>query len=437
VTGDIVQGVPLDGGDAEQALEQQYREAEDFLTSLADRFLKGDRSRVVVLPGNHDVSLPRALSALERVGPEEPHSPHELASQMMEPTSDLRWSWKDLAFFIVRDRSLYDSRLQHFADFYSRFYSGQRRYSTDPAQQCDFFDYPEFGITVVAFSSCYNNDPFNLQGYIHPDCIAAVGNELRNIRFHGRLLVAAYHHSTSGPPLRTDYMDADVLQNLLDCGFTLALHGHQHRQDIVDHRFALDPEQRLTMVAAGTLCGGPGALASGQRRGYNVIEINPTTCRCVIHPRRMHNDTFAAPIWGPDRGPLYPEGNATVKLWKHARVAKAQIRDLLSEGEELLRARRYDEVIAKLGPVASTESLARPFLLVALGHAGDDELTVSLLYPPRSVAEGILLAAALWSLQHLEQLGEMLRMPMFVNSDDPAARIVRDKYTPRLRVPND
>jgi 3',5'-cyclic AMP phosphodiesterase CpdA len=35
----------------------QYKEAEEFISQLADSFVGGDRQRVVVIPGNHDVSL--------------------------------------------------------------------------------------------------------------------------------------------------------------------------------------------------------------------------------------------------------------------------------------------------------------------------------------------------------------------------------------------
>src|SRR5207249_3959188 len=127
----------------------------------------------------------------------------------------LRWSWTSLTFYVIRRPDVYESRLQHFATFYEQFYGGRRRYSIKAAEQVDFFDYPGLNFTVAAFCSCCNNDPLNTQGLIHPECMARAGTELRQPKYNGRVLAATYHHSTSGPPLHIDYMDADVLQNLL------------------------------------------------------------------------------------------------------------------------------------------------------------------------------------------------------------------------------
>src|SRR5438105_1894721 len=55
VSGDLVQGVTLDSADYPAELEGQYEVAFDLLMELANRFVDGDRSRVVIIPGNHDV----------------------------------------------------------------------------------------------------------------------------------------------------------------------------------------------------------------------------------------------------------------------------------------------------------------------------------------------------------------------------------------------
>src|SRR6266851_2900102 len=89
-----------------------------------------------------------------------------------------------------------DLVLDAFAEFYSTFYNGERSYSLDPAKQTDLFDFPQFGITIVTFSSCYNNDLFNRQGAIHPACIADAGNRLRQAKYANRLRIAVWHHNT-------------------------------------------------------------------------------------------------------------------------------------------------------------------------------------------------------------------------------------------------
>ena len=55
VSGDIVQGIPLGLPDFAKQLAEQYEVAEEFLADLSRRFLGGDRSRVIIVPGNHDI----------------------------------------------------------------------------------------------------------------------------------------------------------------------------------------------------------------------------------------------------------------------------------------------------------------------------------------------------------------------------------------------
>src|SRR2546428_14003341 len=56
VSGDIIQGVRPDAHDADKRLKDQYAEALDFLNRLTGHLLKGDKRRVVIVHGNHDVS---------------------------------------------------------------------------------------------------------------------------------------------------------------------------------------------------------------------------------------------------------------------------------------------------------------------------------------------------------------------------------------------
>ena len=56
-SGDIIRGVGYDAADAGAELQRQYDRAAEFLAELADRLVGGDRERVVIVPGNHDVSF--------------------------------------------------------------------------------------------------------------------------------------------------------------------------------------------------------------------------------------------------------------------------------------------------------------------------------------------------------------------------------------------
>ena len=64
VSGDIVAGARLGHPDYVDALTEQYTMAQDFLVRLTDRLFEGDRTRVVLVPGNHDCCWNTALSGM-------------------------------------------------------------------------------------------------------------------------------------------------------------------------------------------------------------------------------------------------------------------------------------------------------------------------------------------------------------------------------------
>ena len=232
VSGDIIQGIRPDTLDPENALREQYREALDYLVRLTDRFVGGDPNRVIVVPGNHDVSAYHFYESLRRVFIL-PNRKKDLVTQLFSPGSLLRWSWSGFVLYEIANQDLYAQRLAAFAEFYAAFYKGARTYDLDPAKQLDVFDFPAFALTVVGFSSCHNNDPFNRQGAIHPACIADAGTKVRQHSLKDRLRIAVWHHNVEGLPAHSDYMDPDLLQNLIDRGFSLGFHGHQHRSQFL------------------------------------------------------------------------------------------------------------------------------------------------------------------------------------------------------------
>lgn len=64
VCGDIVQGVRSADITRVTEIDTQYGEASDFLTQLCDELVRGDKERVVIVPGNHDVSWPHSENSM-------------------------------------------------------------------------------------------------------------------------------------------------------------------------------------------------------------------------------------------------------------------------------------------------------------------------------------------------------------------------------------
>ena len=109
VSGDVIQGVPLGTEDSATKIEEQYAVAEEFLDELVRRFVDGDRSRLVMVPGNHDVDWNTAYSALEPV--RNGSVPGDLRAELHAEDSLLRWDWKTRSLYRIADPELYEQRL--------------------------------------------------------------------------------------------------------------------------------------------------------------------------------------------------------------------------------------------------------------------------------------------------------------------------------------
>ena len=171
VSGDIIQGVKLGEPDFEAMLTKQYEVAEEFLDELVSRFLDGDRSRLILIPGNHDIDWNTAFASLEPV--EQENRPDNLASLLSKETSEYRWDWKNLKLYQIADPALYARRLEAFWVFFRQFYDGvPGLLRVKPESDANLFSLCDNRIGVVAYNSCHGNDCFAFHGMIRKEVIA-------------------------------------------------------------------------------------------------------------------------------------------------------------------------------------------------------------------------------------------------------------------------
>ena len=430
VSGDIIQGIKVDAQDPDAMLLEQYQEAFEFLSALTDRFVQGDRNRVIVVPGNHDVSAYHFEKSLRRLDIL-PDSKKELVTQLFRPGSLLRWKWSNLELYEIADQTFYAQRLAAFADFYAKFYNGARTYDLDSAKQIDIFDFPAFGLTIAGFSSCYNNDLFNRQGAIHPSCIADAGTKMRNPCLRDRLRIAVWHHNTEGLPGHSDYIDPDVVQNLIDRGFSLGFHGHQHRPQFLDTRFRHGIDRKITVISAGTLCGG---ASFRHGRAYNVIELDTDNRTGRLHVREMQNDNLSLPIWG--QRPLPSSTGAYYEFQfdppPEPGVPINSNTAALIEAQHLYDSGNHRQAADLLIFVSASDPLARPLLLDCLLKLRDMPALIENFDPPASEAEAIHLMDSLWAEGRRDRLREVLKIPLIEETDDQSVIEMREKYAARL-----
>src|SRR5205085_4295758 len=112
VSGDLVYGAKAGSPNFATELTRQYNQAIEILVGIADRLFEGDRSRIILVPGNHDVSYNHVLNASQEIAiPSSGAERDALVTELFKHRSKLRWSWSSLSFRRITDEAMYAGRL--------------------------------------------------------------------------------------------------------------------------------------------------------------------------------------------------------------------------------------------------------------------------------------------------------------------------------------
>lgn len=282
VSGDLIEGARLGSPNYAEELNAQYQEALDLLIELTDYFVNGDRARVILVPGNHDVDWNTAFAAMEQVNV----PPGNLSKNLTEAQTMFRWSWDTQELYRIENPMMYSQRFNHFQELHRKFYElAKFKYEIKAERPWNIFELDQGRIIVCAFNSCLENDCFRDAGTIGHVDLADCHNELLRISAQPSLIIGVWHHDMGGPPQTSDYIDPDVALALIDKGFRLALHGHRHRANIQPYKLTVTDEHRMAILGAGSLCAGPSALPSGSNRQFNLILIDENYLGCTLYVR--------------------------------------------------------------------------------------------------------------------------------------------------------
>ena len=268
VSGDIVQGAASNDNSADQTIREQYDEAQEFLADLATELIDSDRSKVVVVPGNHDVNWRRARQAMRPSS----QCPENIETESTSADSRWRWNWQDTSAYEITDPDCYESRFQQFRDFQAEFYDGLEPNPLHIDHDVVFADSPSLDLAMVGFASWHGNDCFCRVGAIEPSSLSKTRHLLRGSSSLVR--VAVWHHSIEGGPRSNDYMDRGVIERAVDLGFNVILHGHQHSAYATSANVPMLYQQSIAVISAGSFAVGDGQLPMGEKRQFNIVDID-------------------------------------------------------------------------------------------------------------------------------------------------------------------
>jgi hypothetical protein len=412
VSGDLIQGVGLNVPDFENELSAQYDVAHEFLVSLTEWFLGGDRSRVVIVPGNHDIDWNIAFGSMEVVGDDA--MPTNLPGALYEPGSPYRWDWKSRRLYRIRDQASYRRRLAAFWNFFEHFYAGvDGMLRVASWSDANLYSLDSGNIGVAAFNSCAGNDCFAFHGEILREVVAQSYLDLKDLG-PWRLRIAIWHHDVEGPPHRADYMDADIVRGMIGRGFRLGLYGHQHRLQITPQHAHLFDEETMAVASAGSLCAGRWELPTGALRGYSIVEIRDDYAGARVHVREMRfANLFSRAVLQDFEGRSYVDLEWTAPLDAAGRPEDPVVQmraNILCEAEDALRGRNDPREALRLLSTIDLESDAfgRRLLVEAASATGDPLDLPKALGAPQTIEELVLLVDAHLAARQGEKAGSVL-----------------------------
>ncbi|MCY4531197.1 MAG: metallophosphoesterase [Gammaproteobacteria bacterium] len=403
VSGDVIQGHDHDAADPDSDVRSQYAEAGSFLGQLAEEFVGSDRSRVVIVPGNHDVHWSRSRLAMEQLQ----ECPAEIATKSLEPASQLRWSWEDQTAFKITDLTAYDSRLDHFRQFREEFYRDANPNPLKFDHDLFFVEYPDLKMVAAGFPSWHGNDCFCLAGDIAPSALV-LAQQLMADSPHP-IALATWHHSIIGGPRTHDYMDQRIVHRLVDFGFNLGLHGHQHFPDAAPFELRLPNLTSMGVIGAGSLAVGDDQLPMGEQRQFNVITIDPDKETVKVHVRAMsHAGVFAGSHRNDFGGNTYMQIQLPRPPRRHQSTSRVQ---MIDNAITAVRAERFDDAlkaIEEIDPSCSAE--VRAITIAAFEGLGKLTELMEFLDPPKSTDEATKLISLLLDVHRFGDASDVIQV---------------------------
>jgi len=397
VTGDLITGAPIGEVHVSETLTKQYQEAKSFLIRLSQELFDGDLRRIFVVPGNHDVCWQLCRESMEIV---EENGRMDLPNLLEGVNSPYRWAWNDRCLYRIRDFDLYESRLRHFKEFFDGLYEEQDyKFSLEDNDQAINFVTPDGKALFTGFSSVYGNDCYDRRGRISADNVARNGLRLRESALnHIALKIAFWHHSLESSEFGVDHLNrSEVLPLLIDRGYVLGLHGHQHKSGIMSFAYHLDPKRVLPIISCGSLCANPQSIPLGYRRQYNIIEVDEESYSAKIHVREWFGNTsltaarlqeFGGRSWSEVNLPLLRD-----RAQGHIQVLN-DVSDSLDNIELLMREQQFGKAYPLLGELPQNIPIVRRLLTETLHALGRwDELTEVIERPTNQYELGAVVDA--------------------------------------------
>lgn len=428
ISGDLVQGAKLGSPSFAEDMKAQYDVAFEFIDRLCVEIVSGDRSKVVVVPGNHDVCWNTSKASMEQVPTRD--YPKDLKRELSSRDSPYRWSWTERKLYRVADEGLYASRIGAYWDAFETFYNGVGLpLPVDRRRGHHLFNLFGDRALVAAFETTHRNDHLRYEAQLSTGSASKVALHIRAQRLKPELLLAVWHHSVHGAPSQEDYLNIEAIKEMAGLGFQVGFHGHQHHAENTDLSVGTGGGGTMCLISGGSLCAGWQDLPRGVNRQYNIVAFDEDLGAGTLFVREMvEGNQFAARTSGRFLG-----GSVPLKWSSRALAAapskpahEARLREITVAVEEANKKHVSTEetgALLELQPASGT--YPRLVLMRALQIDRNWPKILGEFAPPTTSEEAVTVAEAAYQTQDFDTLSLVLSgglLPADVRGDFIARR---------------
>lgn len=416
VSGDLIEGSKQpDKEDAIEEIKRQYAEVRAFLLNLVGYFLDGDKRRLIIVPGNHDVC--QAISKESMIHDSQPTNQQEAVAKRKDLVNkNNRWNWKDLTYYAIQDSDTYKSRFDLFVEFYNDFFSDLNpvRIWKNPCEEnSQIIDLPDYRICFIEFNSCYRLDHLNDSGEIHPNALTCHQNRITQIYNRGSLIVGVWHHHTSGLPFESNYLDFRILQSMIGMGVRIGLYGHQHVTTILNEYSDLNLKEKILLVSSGSLYGGRNQLVTGCPRQYCLISLKYSIDKVEfkLHVRK-DGSNFDIPNWTV--GTI--GSSASTEAVQNIRLKSLNIEKLISETDSYAQSSKdYEQAYLMMKELMPfNPEVCTVYADKYLHYIDNPDFLISNINPPSSDNEYTYLLSALINKRDVDGISMLMQDDRFI-----------------------
>lgn len=416
ISGDIAEGSKDVGFKAKASIKSQYAEAKVFLEKLTDYFLDGDRSRLVMVPGNHDYCYKDSKESMT-LSPE--INAKDDFNRFKTADPEVRWNWEDKHFYHITNNVPYEARFDLFKEFYNDFYAGIRKLPVDLDRNSYIVELNNYQIAFICFNSCHRLDHLNPMGCICPDAIAQVHPKLVNLKNMGFLLVGVWHHHVSGLPVENNYMDHRILDAMMREDIKMGMFGHQHVSTAIQEYSDITSKRSILLISSGSLYGNRHQLVTGVPRQYNVVgvEFDNEEVTVQLNVRKDNSQYgYDIPQWMQS-----PIGIKNLPNYEHKlRIEKPKIEYVVEDIEKMvMNTQNYDLACVRLKGTGLDNELVLKYFDNYISKVNDKALLKKLIIEPRTSVQYLTALDTAVSNKDKEWTLALLKLVEFQTNTSP------------------